>query len=67
MNEVMRLLTEIAKNTGGNTTVWIALITALSTVFGASITAYFAYKNAKEVEYKKIRAEIVTKERLRWL
>lgn len=76
MPEAMELLKQIAKNTGSYSTmtVLIALITAVSTLSAAAITAYMTYrynKNkdeiSKDIELKKLKAGIVTVERLRWL
>lgn len=74
MHEAIKILQEIANNTASDNTVLIAAITASSAILGASISAlisYFVTKRSVEsnekLEGKKLRANIVTVERLRWL
>lgn len=83
MSEIVaiELLKEIASNTANKDSLWIALVAGGSGVLGAAVSALIAYfaanrasyiqKNIAEqnssLELKKLRASIITTERLRWL
>ncbi|WP_131658059.1 hypothetical protein [Ectopseudomonas composti] len=83
MSEIVaiELLKEIASNTASKDSLWIALVAGGSGVLGAAVSALIAYfaanrathiqKNIAEqsssLELKKLRASIITTERLRWL
>lgn len=83
MSEVIaiELLKEIASNTTSQNSLWIAVVAGGSAVLGAAVSAclaYFAASKAANIqreiaaqhsafEQKKLRASIVTSERLRWL
>lgn len=70
MNDPIQLLQQIADNTARNDTMAIAIVAGASGVLGASLSAWFGYliaKKAQTTEEKRLRASIVTTERLRWL
>lgn len=83
MSEVIaiELLKEIASNTASHNSLWIAVVAGGSAVLGAAVSACLAYFAASkaaniqkeiaaqhsDLEQKKLRASIVTAERLRWL
>lgn len=78
---VVELLQKIVENTGKSDSLWIAVIAGGSAVFGAGISALTAYVVASRagdvqlraaqaqasIERQKLRASVVTAERLRWL
>ncbi|WP_147436927.1 hypothetical protein [Alkalispirillum mobile] len=73
MTEI-ELLQQIADNTSTNTNLWVAVIAATAAISGAIVTGILQYfteskraKRANEIEEKKLRANIVATERLRWL
>lgn len=79
--QIVQLLQAIADNTSSNDSLWVAAVAGGSAVLGAAISALLAYfsanrsavvqlstaKTGADLEYKKLRASIVTTERLRWL
>ena len=75
MHEVTELLTQISEHTKpDNSAIWIAAISSASALIGAGIGATLLYRGtAKQVEAtniieeKKLQANIITTERLRWL
>lgn len=70
MEDYTQLLQQIADNTAHSDSMWVAIIAGGAGVFGACIPAllsYFASNRAQEMEEKRLRASIVTTERLRWL
>lgn len=75
MHEVTELLRQIAEQTKpDDKAIWIAAISSMSALAGAGIGALLLYRGTKkqiesasEIEEKKIRANIITTERLRWL
>ncbi|EOH0514807.1 hypothetical protein ACNPDE_002847 [Vibrio fluvialis] len=75
MHEVTELLRQIAEQTKpDNKAIWVAAISSVSALVGAGIGAFLLYRGTKkqiesasEIEEKKIRANIITTERLRWL
>jgi hypothetical protein len=70
MGDPIQLLQKIADNTSRNESWWIALISGCSVILGAGITALFAYlvgMRTQQTEEKRLRAEVITRERLRWL
>ncbi|MGI0154155.1 hypothetical protein ACQ661_10910 [Pseudidiomarina sp. WS423] len=75
MHEVTELLRQIAEQTKpDNKAIWVAAISSVSALVGAGIGALLLYRGTKkqiesasEIEEKKIRANIITTERLRWL
>jgi hypothetical protein len=75
MHEVTELLTQISEHTKpDNSAIWIAAISSASALIGAGIGAALLYRGtAKQVEatniieVKKLQANIITTERLRWL
>lgn len=70
MEDYTQLLQQIANNTAHSDSMWVAIIAGGAGVFGACIPAllnYFASNRAQEMEEKRLRAGIVTAERLRWL
>lgn len=75
MCEVTELLTQISEHTKpDNSAIWIAAISSASALIGAGIGAALLYRGtAKQVEAtniieeKKLQANVITTERLRWL
>lgn len=71
MNEqLLPLLQKIADNTGKSDSLRIAIVAGSSGVLGATLTAlcgYLAVRKTQATEEKRLRASIVTAERLRWL
>jgi hypothetical protein len=75
MHEVTELLTQISEHTKpDNSAIWIAAISSLSALIGAGIGASLLYRGTakqveatNEIEAKKLQANIITTERLRWL
>lgn len=75
MCEVTELLTQIAEHTKpDNKAIWVAAISSLSALVGAGIGAFLLYRgtakqveSANKIEEKKLQANIITAERLRWL
>ncbi len=70
MDQYAQLLQKIADNTGHSDSMWVAIIAGAAGVFGAGITALFGYltmRKSQQIEEKKLRASIITAERLRWL
>lgn len=74
MWEMMKLLQQIANNTSHNSSLQIALIAGGSAILGSFVTAAFSYavtrttlKKQQQIEESRLRATIVTTERLRWL
>jgi hypothetical protein len=66
----LQLLQKIADNTGQSDSMTIAIVAGASGVLGAGLTAWCGYLIAKKTqvtEEKRLRAGIVTTERLRWL
>lgn len=68
------LLQKIVDNTSSNTNLWVAVIVASAAISGAIVTGLLQYfteskrgQRAYELEEKKLRANIVATERLRWL
>ena len=75
MPNVLDLLTQIAENTKPDSqAVWVAAISSASALLGAGIGAFLLYKGTsrqiesqKETEEKKLKVNLITTERLRWL
>jgi len=75
MCEITEILNQIAEQTKpDNKVIWIAAITSISTLIAAGVGAILLYKGTlnqikatSDVEEKKLKASIVTTERLRWL
>jgi hypothetical protein len=70
MSETIELLRKIAENTGGNSSLWIAAISAGAALGGAGIGAFVSYlglRSNRLIESEKIRAGLIATERLRWL
>jgi len=75
MSGVVELLAQIAENTKpDNQAVWVAAISSASALLGAGIGAFLLFRGTsrqiesqKEIEEKKLKVNIVTTERLRWL
>lgn len=74
MHEITKILQQIADNTAVDDAVWVAVVSGGAAVLGATVSAlvsYFVTKRSIDVqdkiEDKKLRAGIVTNERLRWL
>ena len=70
MDDPIALLQKIADNTSHDNSWWVAMIAGGAGVLGAGLTAYFSYRIAirsQQTEEKRLRAEVVTAERLRWL
>jgi hypothetical protein len=70
MDDPIQLLQKIADNTSRNDSWWIALISGCAVILGAGITALFAYlvgMRTQQTDEKRLRAEVITRERLRWL
>jgi len=75
MCEFTELLTQIAEHTKpDNEAIWVAAISSLSALIGAGIGALLLYRgtakqveSANKIEEKKLQANIITAERLRWL
>ena len=68
--ELLPLLQKIANNTDRNDSLTIAIVAGSSGVLGAALTAlcgYLAVRKTQATEEKRLRASIVTTERLRWL
>jgi len=73
--EFIELLREIAENTKpDNSGVWIAVVSSASALLGALIGAVLLYRgvvrqiaSSHDIEQRKLQANIVTTERLRWL
>ena len=74
MHEITRILEQIANNTAMDNAVWVAAVSGGAAVLGATVSALISYFVTKrsidaqdKLEDKKLRATIVTNERLRWL
>ncbi|HCJ4700692.1 TPA: hypothetical protein NR723_004922, partial [Salmonella enterica] len=75
MFDIYNLLKQIEENTKpDNSAIWIAIISSISAIAGAAIGAFLLYrgtnkqiKSAAATEDKKLKATIITAERLRWL
>ena len=74
MNQPLQLLQQIADNTANDNAIWIASISGGAALLGASIGAVVSYFTAKshaksqyQIEMARLRANVVTTERLRWL
>lgn len=74
MADIPQLLQQIAGNTGRRGEIWIAAISGGAAVLAAAVSAVFSYgitartvRSQEEVEERRLRAEIITAERLRWL
>ena len=73
--EIIELIREIAENTKPtNSSLWIAVVSSASALFGALIGAVLLYRGAvrqiassQNIEQRKLQANIITTERLRWL
>lgn len=73
--EFIELLREIAENTKpDNSGLWIAVVSSASALLGALIGAVLLYRgvvrqiaSSQDIEQRKLQANIVTTERLRWL
>jgi len=68
VTEVAKLLQQIADNTAHNNSMWFAVIAG--GLFGAGLTAFFCYfifTKTMRTEERRLRADLVTTERLRWL
>lgn len=77
----IELLQQIAENTSNHDSLWVAAIAGGAAVLGAGVSALLAYYSTSksaatqlavattqaELEQRKLRASIVTTERLRWL
>jgi hypothetical protein len=74
MHEITNILQQIADNTATDNAVWVAAVSGGAAVLGATVSALVSYFITKRsidaqdrIEDKKLRASIVTNERLRWL
>jgi hypothetical protein len=70
MDESIQLLQKIADNTAHDNSMWVAIIAGGAGVLGATLTALFSYliaRKTQQTEEKRLRASVVTTERLRWL
>ncbi|MFT5722455.1 MAG: hypothetical protein ACI9W6_002784 [Motiliproteus sp.] len=71
MSKVIELLEKIVTNTNSSMDpLWVAGITGATAVLTALATSVIAYKmnkNTLTLEREKIKAEIITKERMLWL
>jgi hypothetical protein len=67
----LELLAQIVHNTSGkDLPLEIALVSAGAALLGATIGAVVSYlglRNARNIETKKLKAELIARERLRWL
>lgn len=66
----LELLQQIANNTSGNASLWVAAIAAGSAVLGAAMATWVGYLTLRAnltVEMKKLETGLITAERLRWL
>ncbi|KAA1201326.1 hypothetical protein [Vibrio cholerae] len=71
MSKVMEVLEKIAENTASSIDpVWVAAITGGTAILTALITVgstvYIQSKNSK-LEHQKLIADVITRERMRWL
>jgi hypothetical protein len=69
-DQSLELLQKIADNTAQSDSIKIAIIAAAAALFGALLTVlgnYVMARMTRETEEKRLRASIVTAERLRWL
>ncbi len=75
MHETTELLRQIAEHTKpDNKAIWVAAISSASALIGAGIGAFLLYRgtskqveSTNKIEEKKLQANIITTERLRWL
>ena len=74
MSTVTELLRQIAVNTARDDSVWIAVVSGASAVLGAAVAAAFGYlvahrtaQSQERIEKARLKATVVTTERLRWL
>ena len=74
MHDTIKLLQQIADNTATDNSVWVAAVAGGAAILGASISAVISYlvtsrsiKSQEKMEDKKLKANIITTERLRWL
>ena len=74
MNEFIALLQQIADNTRIDNSVWVAAVAGGAAVLGASVSAVVSYfitkrtvQSQSKIETKRLRVNVVTTERLRWL
>lgn len=70
MDQSIQLLQKIADNTARDNSMWVAIIAGGAGVLGATLTALFSYliaRKTQQTEEKRLRASVVTTERLRWL
>jgi len=74
MHETTAILQQIADNTATDNAVWVAAVSGGAAVLGAAVSAlvsYFVTKRStqaqQDIENKRLKATIVTSERLRWL
>ena len=74
MSTVTELLQQIATNTARDDSVWIAVVSGAAAVLGAAVAAGFGYlvarrtaQSQERIERARLKATVVTTERLRWL
>lgn len=70
MSDQLQLLQKIADNTAQSDSMTIAVVAACAGIFGAGLTVlgnYVMARMTRQIEEKRLRASIVTAERLRWL
>ena len=74
MHDTIKLLQQISDNTAMDNAVWVAAVAGGAAILGALISAIINYcvtnrsiKSQEKVEDKKLKANIITTERLRWL
>lgn len=79
--EIVRLLTQIAEHTGSNITTYVSLILGVLGIGGSIISACLVFRNGQKqieantkseedklrLEEIRLRANIITTERIRWL
>ena len=71
---ILPLLQQIADNTARDDSLWIAIVAGASGILGAVLSGIIAYLAARssllaqaKTERKKLKATVVSTERLRWL
>lgn len=74
MHEFTTLLQQIADNTSTDNSVWVASVSGGAAVLGATVSAFITFfitnrtiRSQKKIEDKRLKVNVVTTERLRWL
>lgn len=74
MSNLIQLLQQVADNTAKDDSLWIAAVSGGSAILGAMVSAIFSYcttnrtiKFQNDIEDKKLKATIITAERIRYL